>query len=291
MLNFIVNPKAGGKSGKKITKAVKTIKEYLDGKKIEYKIYYTTKKGDATTITEELTSKKVDNVIAVGGDGTLHEVINGFKDFSNTALGIIPCGTGNDFASSLKIPFNVIDAVNLILEGLPKYTDFMQMPTIRGLNVIGMGLDVEVLKKYERLKKKTKFGYYWCLIKTLMNFGYTKFTTIINGEKTNYDAFVACIANGNQYGGGIKVCPIADPTDKELNFLTVDKIKKSKILGALIKLLKGKILTLPQTETKKVKSIKIECDTPYTVNVDGELYENIPFEINIVSNQLMVYRK
>ena len=290
MLNFLVNPKAGGKNGKKIEKAVKTIKEYLDGKKIEYKIYYTAKKGDATTITEELTSKKVDNIIAVGGDGTLHEVINGFKDFSNTALGIIPCGTGNDFASSLKIPFNVIDAVEHILNGIPKFTDFMQMPTIRGLNIIGMGMDVEVLKKYEKLKRKTKFGYYSCLIKTLLKFDYTKFTTIINGEKTEHDAFMACIANGNQYGGGIRVCPIADPTDKELNFLTVNKIKKSKILGALIKLLKGKILTLPQTKTEKIKNIKIECETPYTVNVDGELYENIPFEIEIVSNKLMVYR-
>lgn len=289
MLNFLINPQAGGKHGKKIKKTAKIIKDYLEKKGIEYTFYYTAKKGDATLIAKELSSKGAGNIIAVGGDGTLHEIINGFENFSKTTLGIIPCGTGNDFATALNIPFKVVDAIEVILKGQTKHVDFMQMPTVRGINIIGMGIDVDVLNKYEKLKKKNKLGYYWCLVKTLMKFDYTKFTTIINGEKTDYDAFIACIANGNQYGGGIPICPVADPTDKTLNFLTVNKIKKSKILGALIKLLKGKVMTFKETEEKKITSIKIECDFPYTVNIDGELYENVPFEVEIVSDKLKVF--
>ncbi len=290
MLNFIVNPSAGGKSGKKIKKAVSTIERCLNERGIDYSIHITNKPHHATSLTSTLIENGATDIIVVGGDGTLHEVINGFHSFDKVNMGLIPCGTGNDFASALNIPLDVEKALEIILDGEAKYTDYMQMPTVRGMNIIGMGIDVDVLKRYSLLKKKTKFGYTMCLIKTLFKFEYSDFTVEINGEKTQYRSFIACIANGKCYGGGLPICPVAIPTDKELDFVAVKELPKLKLIGAFIKLKKGKVLTLAQAHHEKMREIKITTDTPVTVNVDGELYENIPFEVKIVSDTLKMYR-
>ena len=290
MKDFIINPLAGGKDGKKMKKNLALIKARLDQVKEEYRFHFTERARHATKITEELIANGATDIIVVGGDGTLHEVVNGFSQFDKVALGIIPCGTGNDFASALKIPENPVAALDLILNGTPKFTDFMQMPNVRGINVIGMGIDVDVLKRYEMLKKKTKFGYTKCLIKTLFDFEYTDFSVETEKSAKGYRSFLVVVANGNRFGGGIPVCPVASATDNKLDFLTVTEMKKIKIINAFIKLKQGKVLSIKQANHEKTSFVKVTCPTPYTVNVDGELYENIPFEIKVVSNQLRVYQ-
>lgn len=291
MLDFIINPLAGGKNGKRMKKNIALIENRLNEKQVKYNFHFTERVRHATELTEKIIKNGATDVIVVGGDGSLHEVLNGFSDFDKVSMGIIPCGTGNDFASALKLPSDPIKALDVILDGEPKYTDFMQMPTVRGLNVIGMGIDVEVLKRYESLKKKNKFGYTKCLIKTLMDFEYTDFDTEINDEKgENYRSFIAAVANGSRFGGGLEICPIADPADKKLDFVAVREMPKFKIINAFIKLTQKKILNLKETVHKLVEKIKITAPFPYTVNVDGELYENIPFEVSVISNTLRVYR-
>ncbi len=291
MLDIIVNPKAG-KDGKKIRKALPKIEKRLIERKVDYVIHKTQMPNHATTLTKSLINSGATCIVVVGGDGTLHEVINGFDNFDKVTLGIVPCGTGNDFASNLKLPLDVEKAIDLILDGQPKYTDFMQMPTVRGLNIIGMGIDVDVLKRYRALKRKNKFGYTACLIKTLFNFDYTDFSCNFNDSTTteNYRSFVACVANGHCYGGGIEVCPIADSTDNKLDFIAVKEMKKIKLIKAFLKLKSGKILSLKETTHKNMQKIKITPNGHYTVNVDGELYDDIPFEVEIVSNKLRVFR-
>lgn len=291
MLDFIINPIAGGKHGKKTRKVASIIEKILNEKKIDYRFHLTNQKGHAKSLTETLIERGATDIIVVGGDGTLHEVINGFSNFENVNMGLIPCGTGNDFASALNIPINPEKALSIILNNSPKYVDFMQMPTVRGINIIGTGIDVDVLTRYEKLKKKNKINYTTCLIKTLFNFKYSEFTADIDGKSIPYRSFIACIANGNVYGGGIPICPIANPTDNKLNFVAVREIPKIKIVGAFLKLKKGKILSLKQAEHFDCSQVKILTDKPCTVNVDGELYENVPLEVKIVSNTLKIYRE
>lgn len=289
-MDIIVNFSAGGKNGKKVKKALIVVEKRLKERKIEYNLHYTMHKGHGTELTRELIKKGATDIVVMGGDGSIHEVINGFSDFERVNLGLIPCGTGNDFATALNLPKNPEKAIDLIIDGKPQYTDFMQLPTVRGINVVGMGIDVDVLVKYSKLKHKNKFSYTWCLIKTLLKFDYTDFTAQVDGEEHFYRSFIVAIANGNMYGGGIPICPIANPTDNKLSFLAVTEIKRSKILGALIKLLKGKILTLNQSKHIDCKKVKIKVDKTPVINVDGELYTDIPFEVEIVSNKLKMYR-
>ena len=290
MLHFIINPSAGGKDGTKIKKALPKIEKRLLEREVKYVIHMTKCAGSATELTQMAISQGATDLIVMGGDGTLHEVINGFYNFENVNLGIIPCGTGNDFASALGIPLDPLDALDLILDGTPKFTDYMQMPTVRGLNIIGTGIDVDVLKKYSAQKKKTKFAYTMCLIKALLDFEYSNFDAEFNGQTTPFKSFVACVANGYRYGGGIPICPPANPTDGKLDFVAVDEMPKFQIIGAFLKLKKGKLLTLPQAHHYTTDKIVIKPKGEYTVNVDGELYDNIPFEVEIVSNKLKVYK-
>ncbi len=290
MLDFIINPIAGGKHGKKTRKTVALIESILKEKKVEYCLHITNYKRHALNLTETLIKRGATDIVVVGGDGTLHEVINGFSNFENVNLGLIPCGTGNDFANALNIPLKPEKALEIILTNQPKYVDFMQMPTVRGINIIGTGIDVDVLKRYESLKKKNKFNYTTCLIKTLFNFDYTNFTANLDGKSNEYRSFIACIANGRAYGGGIPICPIANPTDNKLDFVAVSSMSKIKIIGAFLKLKRGKILTMKQAQHFTCEDIKIQTEQPCTVNVDGELYDNIPFDVKIISNTLKMYR-
>lgn len=293
MLNLLVNPIAGGKHGKRMLKNLAAIEKRLTEKGVLYKVYRTEKSGDATRLTKEIISGGADNVVVVGGDGTLHETINGFSDFDKVALGVIPCGTGNDFAAALNLPEDPVKAVDIILEETPKFTDFMQMPTVRGLNIIGTGIDVDVLKYYAAAKKKTKLTYTKCLIKALAKFKYLNFDAAADGEeKKKYTSFIACVANGHRYGGGIPVCPVANPADKKLDFVAVKNINKIKLIFAFLKLKAGKILSLKETTHFNTSSIEITPESEhYTVNVDGELYEDIPFKVDIVSDKLRVFRR
>jgi YegS/Rv2252/BmrU family lipid kinase len=290
MLHFIVNPRSGGNQGKHTDEKVTAVKNYLQNKNVEFEILCTEYKGHAKKMTEELTSQKNQTIIVIGGDGTLHEVINGWQDFDTCQMGLIPSGTGNDFATCVGLSENVEDCLDLILNTNAKYTDFMQLPGIRCINVAGMGIDVEVLRRYESLKNKTKAGYAKCLIKTLFTYKCEQFKSKINGAISTLKSFIACVANGTMFGGGLRVCPEASVSDGELNFVAIKSMCKLKLPKALSMLKKGTILNHPNAIQEKCKKIKIEGLTPKTINCDGELYDNIPFEIEVVHDKLKMFR-
>ncbi len=290
MLDIIVNPLAGGKKGKRMAKHLLCAKKFLDEKGVSYTVHKTEFKSHATAITKELIENGATDIIVMGGDGTLHEVINGFSDFDKVTLGITPCGTGNDFAYAINLPKDAKKALQIILNGKSKYTDFLQLPTVRCLNVVGMGIDVDVLNRYERLKKKTKFGYTKCLIKSLFKFDRIDFDASFNGKTEKNSSYIACVANGVCFGGGLKVCPDADVSDGLLDYVTVEKMKPLRLMNALLKLKAGKLLCIKEASRRKLNQISVTTKKPYFVNVDGEIYQDIPFDVKVISNTLRIYR-
>ena len=130
----------------KAAKNVGTAGAVFDRAGKEYKILHTDREGHAKEYAEQITSDgNVNTVVAMGGDGTLHEILNGFKDFENNSLGLIPLGTGNDFAASAGIPSDVRAAAEKIAFREPEYIDFIELSGgLRSINAVGMGLDVEV---------------------------------------------------------------------------------------------------------------------------------------------------
>jgi len=289
MIKIILNPKSGGGKVKKVFEKIKPI---LDEKKVEYVVYETEKEKQAIYLANELTKEGACDIVVIGGDGTLNEVVNGFSNFENCRLGLIPAGTGNDFATGANIPKDPVAALDLILNGEAKYTDYMQMDAgVRGINIIGTGIDVEILQRCKRSKiLKGKLQYLISLIISLFKFKNYKVTAKFNGKEKEYQALIACVGNGCMFGGGIRMCPKAQIDDNKLDFVVADGVKRRKIPGAFIKLMKGRILEQDFTRFENVERVEVYPEKKFIMNVDGELYEDLEFKVSIVKNKLMMYR-
>ena len=285
MIDFIVHDKAG--KGRAF-KAKNEIIKRLTALKIPHRFHVTEHRGHGTEIAKDLCLSGADKIVAVGGDGTIHEVLNGLCNFESISFGIIPAGTGNDFATATGIPKKATDALELILSNNTRFTDFFECSGVRGINAIGTGIDVDILYRYEKSKRKTKLTYYLSLLYCLMHYKPYDLTFVDeSGVKHAKKAFIACACNGRQFGGGIKICPQGVANDGLLDFILVNDIPKWKIPPALIKLVAGKIHTHKASEYSRVENVKVEGKFP--VQIDGEIYENLPFDVKIIKNTLKIF--
>lgn len=276
----------------KHAKELDTVKQIFEKAGIEYEVMLTAQAGDAKTFTEEITkSGGVHTVIAMGGDGTLHEIINGFNDFENCSLGLIPSGTGNDFAECAGIPVDVKKATEIIAYGKPQPIDFIELSSgLRSINSVGMGIDVDVLKRAYAGKSKGRSKYLKALLTSIRKFKGCSFSVEYNGIKEKRFGLIAALGNGSQFGGGIKMFPDAKINDGYMDLIIVDYISKSKILGAFIKLMRGKVNSIKGATVVKTKSATFfHEDENYTIQAEGELYDNMPIEAHIVEGKLKFY--
>jgi len=290
MLDFIINPRA---NKGKARKQVKKLENYLLSKSLEYRFHYTTKEKEAINLTKEIIEHGATDIIAVGGDGTINEVANGLCNLDKVRFGIIPCGSGNDFAATLKIPSNKPEkAFDIISSGNLKPIDYMECDGVRGVNIIGTGIDVEILKRCKTYSKilKGKLQYVISLLISLIKFKFYKFKVVKNELSEEKEALIACVGNGKQLGGGIKICPDAIPDDGLMDFVVAKKMKKIKIPGALLKLMKGKIRDLDFISYSREKALKIIFEKPIAIQIDGEIYENLNFDVKIIHNGINMFR-
>lgn len=289
MYNIIVNPWSGeGKKKKLHARAI----AYFQKLGQEVRVVASERPGQIKEIAHSLTREGKGDVVVIGGDGTLHDALNGFTNFDKCALGLIPAGTGNDFAAAANIPSEPEAAVELIVKGAPRYTEFMQLPRgVRGLNVAGTGIDVEILRRCRASKwLRGKLQYLISLIISLIKFKNYDLTVRVNGREVRYKTLIACVGNGFRFGGGIRMCPQAVLGDNLLDFVAVDNVKKSRILPAFIKLMQGRILEEKFSRFERCDHIEIFSERPLTVQVDGELYDDLPFVADVVRDTLRMYR-
>ena len=287
MHHLIVNPTAGKK---KMHQLVERIKSVFDKGKLDYDIHYTTHVRDAEEVSRELTSKGEKDIVVVGGDGTLHETLNGLVDPTDCRLGLIPAGTGNDFAESAKIPLEVEEAASLIVKGETKETDYLEVGGVRCMNVAGLGLDVDVLERCEKGKMQGKLKYVKCLLQSVFSYKGCNISFERDGMEVSKKVLIAATCNGKQIGGGIKICPKAEISDGKMDVVVVDFLGNFfSLIGALMQLMKGKILEHPAANHFLCDKIKILSAVPQTVQLDGELYRNLPFEVTL-KRGLKMYR-
>ncbi|MGN0804608.1 MAG: diacylglycerol/lipid kinase family protein [Candidatus Coproplasma sp.] len=259
----------------------------------EYTLHITDHPHHATEIARELTKGgEFAHLIAMGGDGTLHEVLNGIEDTQNCTLGLIPYGTGNDFASTAKIPLDVKSSAEIIAFRAPTAIDYIELENgLRSINAVGFGIDVDVLKRVYSSKNTKKSKYYSAFLKSLRLYKSTKFKASWDGgEEKEYNGILACIGNGKQIGGGIKVFPDAEINDGYMDLLVVDYLSRFRTLIAFLKLSMGKVNKVKEVTHVKCKSVKITpLEGDATIQAEGELYDNIPLNAHIVEGKLKFY--
>lgn len=288
MYHIIVNPQGG--KGKSL-KALKTVEEIFKNNNAQYVVHKTEYAGHATEIARELSKTPDTNIVVMGGDGSFHEVLCGIDNFDNVTLGLVACGSGNDFIKKSGHSTNVKEAVQTILNGKVGFVDYMELGKYRCLNVGGGGMDVDVLLKYANCKTlKGKAAYYYSLFYTLLHTRFHHLRITADGVTKDTSVFMIGVGNGGFIGGGIPICPNAIVDDGLLNVGYVSEMKKSKIIFRLFKFLKGKHVGTDWGGEYTAKKVTIEALDDSRFELDGEIIEDTKLDIEVVHNKLKMFR-
>lgn len=281
-LHFIVNPRSGNGRGKK---CAKQIEKYCRRKGAPYELHFTQKRGDGERIAAALTeSDDAAFIVAVGGDGTFHEVLNGIRDPKSVTLGLLPAGRGNDFARAAHLSRNVPDALNAMLSGRSRYIDYIQCDGRRCLNVAGTGLDIDVLERVAGHKGKLK--YLVSLLYCLRHFTPYKVRLIANGETSDHDCIMAGVCNGIAIGGGITLSPLSKIDDGKMNVIVMRMPDDGKLMRVVPKFVKGKHMDLPITTHVTCESAEIISYDGKPIQLDGEIYRDKTLRCTLVAGGL-----
>ena len=284
---IIANPRAGGGRARDVAIAAQ---EALSNSGLHVTLHLPTTREQLHRATARVCQTRPTIVLACGGDGTVHDVLQ-LTIESNTVLGIIPCGTGNDIARSLGLPgktnqrffqklahsilhhdFESIDASRISIEGKQQWS----------LGVISAGLDSDV---NERANRMTHFRgttrYILALLVELREFPLHNYTVTIDSTKRSGSAILIAVGNGGQYGGGMKICPQADMTDGLLDITWVDPAPRRTVLRLFPLIYSGRHVNSRLVHTYRGSEISIESPDSM-IYADGERIGPTPALIQVV---------
>lgn len=287
MYYFIVNPNSRSGNGIRIWYLVKN---ELDSLEVQYTAYFTKHNLHASEIVQEIceSASGVRNIVVLGGDGTVNEVINGIKDYDDVVLGYIPSGSSNDLARSLKLPKDPIESLKRILT--PNRFQYVDTGCVNSAQnefqrkfavSCGLGFDAGICVEANRSKLKkvlNKFGlgkltYFMVTLKELMSTPFMDAEiTIDNKISKSYKQVLFITSMIHKFeGGGLKFTPAADPYDGKLSICMAHGMSRLKVLFVLPTLLFGKHTGIKGIETFDCKTLDITLDKPATIHFDGEV--------------------
>lgn len=292
---FIVNPIAGKGRAEKL---LPFITSKMQEKALNFQIKLTSKKGQGKELAEEAIAEGFDFLIAVGGDGTLNEVVNGAYG-KDVAIGIIPAGTGNDFARALNMPTDFNAAIEGICSGSVSEIDVGNIDGRLFLNVASIGLDAHIAAEANKIKKYVSGtnAYILALIKGLFTFKGIKVILHLEDKLIQKEIMLAAFCNGSYYGGGMKIAPEASPSDDLLDICVVERMPKLKLLRLFPTIFKGKHTVFSEVKTYRTKAVSVCIDSSVEVNTDGETTScklgdktSQILQVRIAENKLKVLR-
>ncbi len=285
MYYFIVNPGSRSGNGRLVWE---TVEKILEQEQAEYRVFFTAYRYHATQLAAELTSSKLRTrltLVAVGGDGTVNEVINGIRDFSRVTFAYIPTGSSNDFARSLGLPGDPEEALRNILR--PSYYRKIDLGQISWdgrtrcfAGSSGFGFDAAVcheslvspMKDTLNRVKLGKLTYVGIALKQILFFRPFPISVLLNnGRKLHFSRtyFISAL-NCKYEGGGLKLCPSAKADDGLLDLCIVEGLSKLTIALMFPTAYIGKHTLFRGIHLQRIKSLEIHTDKPLPFHTDGE---------------------
>jgi diacylglycerol kinase (ATP) len=286
---IILNPNAGS-AGQ--AEALREALADYDG----ITLYETHEAGHATALAAEALEAGYALVVAVGGDGTINEVVNGFAaDFARARLGIIPLGTGNDLARTLAIPADPLEALNIVMTGAERQLDLVKAEIVGqivyAINVAAGGFSGQV---DEVLTDELKAS--WGPLAYLLGAarivpdlaGYKTTIAWDDGPVERIEALNIVVANGRTAAGGFQVAPLANPEDGLLDVIIVRYGDILALAGVAARLLAGNYLNSDQVMHRRARYVHIASQPGMWFNIDGELFTSKPITFSVMPHALRV---
>lgn len=244
--------------------------------------------GHAAEIAAE--ARGYDTVIGLGGDGTIHEVVNGLMQIPEAerpALGLVPVGSGNDFAFALGVKVENLQAVmRNALTAEPRVVDIGKITDGKGrsehfTNTCGMGFDAAINIRTRKIKFFT--GFFMYLAATLQsiagNFEAPHCKVTYDGGTLDQPLLMLTVGNGPREGGGFKTTPAAQVDDGMLNFVYVGPVTQFRMLQLLPKFMNATHVTEPDVKLGTTTRLRLTADRALPIHIDGELFA--PYEANV----------
>ena len=282
---LVLNPIAGDGAGARF---LRSLEEQPALRNIELRV--TTRRGHAEELAAEAVRGGADRVVAVGGDGTMQEVVNGIIGAGGGTLGVIPIGRGNDLARSLGIPIDPLPALDVALGPTTRPMDVGRaIRDARFRHFVaagGVGFDAQVSWTMSNPRpwwKNGRAGYFAGTIDELRRFHNQRlritFDLDSGREVVDHTSLMVAFANGPYYGGGMKICPDASLSDGQLDVCVVGDLSRFEALRELPGLYEAKHVRNPKVRFYRSRWIMIEGDEPTRVHLDGEPWGTLPIRV------------
>jgi YegS/Rv2252/BmrU family lipid kinase len=291
MIKLIANPIAGRGRGRKILPAAE---EALRHQGLQFKTEVTSRPLEAIEIARRAAEEGCELVVALGGDGTSHEVANGLLSSGNSevALGMIPIGTGNDFADMFDTPTDLAQVALRIREGKTRLIDVGWINDRYFVNIVGVGFDALVSIQALKIQHVLRgFPLYLAAVFiTLKEYQIPHITVEFDGERLSMPMTMINVANGKREGGGFLIAPDAQNDDGIFDICLARGLGRLGILRLLPEVIKGTHVDKEPVTMAKAKRVVLDSPDPLPVHADGEIIytEAHHLEIEIIPRRLRV---
>lgn len=286
-LTFIANPYAGRGRTEKLFAAFRARAEAM-GKELAFR--WTSAPGHAVEIAREA-ARRCDVVCVVGGDGTVHEVVNGLMP-DPVPIVVIPSGSGNDFARLVGCPGTPEELFRVVEDGIGARLDVIDCGVRYCANSCGLGFEALVTKQSRSIRRLKGLPLYLLAVaKALFYYECPSMKlTLSGGEVIEGERLLVSVGNGVSAGGGFFLTPDARPDDGLIDVCVVDKMSRSRMLGILPLALKGRHTEKREVEMYRVASLAVESERPLHLHIDGEYIgaDNRSLSFSILERRLPV---
>ncbi len=293
-VDLFINPTAGrGRAGKRLDR----IAAVFAAEGLEVDVHASRGVGDMEQQVLEFATQGGQRLVVAGGDGSVHEAVNGImRSGASTALGVIPTGTGNDFAKACDTPLDWSLATSMLAERLrdnvlPRQIDVAIMNDRYFANGAGIGLDARVTRIARSYRWPIGNLVYLLAILAAMRDGIAtpEFTISSDEFKRRSPVTLASVANGAWIGGMFHIAPPADNADGRLNLVVADPVSRRRVLTLLPQVMKGEHFAEPEVGHVTVTSVRIESREPVPCHLDGEMQpEQTVFDFRVLPGALSV---
>lgn len=289
---FLVNPaSANGSTGRRWPElARRAAAAGLEGATL-----FSERQGHLAELAREAALDGAELLVVVGGDGSVNEVANGLAGLGRQPeVAVVPRGTGWDFSRTFGIPRNIDDAVQVALEGDLRTIDLGRASyrawdgsdaTSSFANVASAGMSGAIAKRANETTKALggKASYLWATFAVFSGWEATEIEVTVDGERRAGPMFDVVVANGRFFGGGLEVCPEAEPDDGLFDVLTIGDVTKRDLVQTMPKMYRGAHLPHPKAELLRGASVTVTTETPLPIELDGEQPGTTPVTFEVAA--------